>query len=72
MLLFIDEVGLEQDPVCFLAHAQLLGELGGPRPGGSVGSLGQTVDKPRVQPGKTVPREFLRAQPVGTSEGQFF
>ena len=28
--------------------------------------LGQTVEKPRRQPGKTVPREFLRAQPKRT------
>ena len=31
--------------------------------------MGQTVEKPRVQPGKTVPREFPRAQPEGTPEG---
>ena len=38
----------------------------------SILNLGQTVEKPRVQPGKTVPREFPRAQPEGTPEGQFF
>ena len=36
------------------------------------GSLGQTVEKPKVQSGKTVPREFPRAQPKGTPEGLFF
>ena len=35
-------------------------------------SLEQTVEKPRVQSGKTVIMEFPRAQPEGTSEGQFF
>ena len=34
--------------------------------------MGQTVENPRLQPGKTVPREFPRAQPEGTPEGQFF
>ena len=34
--------------------------------------LGPTVEKRRVQPGKTVPREFPREQPEGTYEGQFF
>ena len=29
-------------------------------------SVGQTVEKSRVQPGKTVPREFPRAHPKGT------
>ena len=38
----------------------------------SAEGLGQTVEKPRVQPGKTVPWEFPRAQPEGTPEGQFF
>ena len=33
--------------------------------------LGQTVEKPRVQPGKTVPSEFPRLQPKGTPEGPF-
>ena len=31
-------------------------------------NMGQTVEKPRVQPGKAVPREFPRAQPEGTPE----
>ena len=31
--------------------------------------LGQTVKKQRVQPGKTVPREYPRVQPEGTPEG---
>ena len=35
-------------------------------------NMGQTVEKPRVQPGKAVPREFPRAQPEGTPKGQFF
>ena len=35
-------------------------------------TLGQTVEKPRVQLGKTVPREFPRAQPKRTPKGQFF
>ena len=34
--------------------------------------MGQTVKKRRVQPGKTVPREFSRAQHEGTAKGQFF
>ena len=34
--------------------------------------MGQTVEKPRVQPGKTVPREFPKVQPEGTPKGQFF
>ena len=35
-------------------------------------TMGQTVENPRGQPGKTVPGEFPRAQPEGTREGQFF
>ena len=35
-------------------------------------NLGQTVEKPRVQPGRTVPSEFPKAPPEGTPEGQFF
>ena len=35
-------------------------------------SMKQTVEKPRVQPGKTVPKEFPRAQPKGTPKGQLF
>ena len=34
--------------------------------------LGQTVEKPKGQPGKKVSREFLRAQPEWTLERQFF
>ena len=35
-------------------------------------TLGQTVEKPGVQPRKTVPAEFPRAQPERTPGGQFF
>ena len=34
--------------------------------------MGQIVEKTSVQPGKTVPRQFPRAQPKGTPKGQFF
>ena len=33
-------------------------------------TMGQTMEKPREQPGKTVPLEFPRAQPKGTPKGQ--
>ena len=35
-------------------------------------SMGQTVEKPRRRPEKTVSREFPRAQPEGTPDGPFF